>query len=71
MDTEAITEELEDCAKLKKEIECLQSVKKVTKMIKFFDIQKNVNKTIKDGLKNLLSFLEDAKKKHTEADIDF
>lgn len=40
-------------------------------MIKSCDIQKDVNKTDKGVLNTLRFYVEDAKKKHIVADIDF
>lgn len=40
-------------------------------MIKFYDIQKKVNRTIKDGLQNLQSFIEEAKKERQQMDDAF
>lgn len=38
-------------------------------MIKFCYVQKIVNITVTDGLKNIQSFIQKAKEKHREADI--
>lgn len=40
-------------------------------MIQSCDIQKSVNRTIQRGLKNLLSFIEEMKKKHQQSDNPF
>lgn len=73
MDTEAITEDCENCAEVKgAEFKCLQkNEKEIIKITKYYDIQTNVNGTIKDGLKNLQAFIEETKKKQRQSDIAF
>lgn len=41
-------------------------LEEVIRIIKSCDIEKNVNKTVKDGLENLHSLVEDAKKKQRD-----
>lgn len=67
------TEEREHCAKVRgEEFKCIQKIEEdVIKMIKSGYIQKNVNKTILDGLKNFPSFIEEAKNKHQQSALAF
>ncbi|XP_051153639.1 uncharacterized protein LOC127276930 [Leptopilina boulardi] len=70
IDAEAIDEERDKCVKSRaEEAQILKKMgEEVQKMIRCLDVQKNVNRTIKDGLKNLESFVAEAKKKHLEGD---
>lgn len=60
LDAEAMTEERENSDTLRgEEFKCLQKIKKdVIEMVKSSDMQKNVNRTINDGLKNLMSYID-------------
>lgn len=55
---EAIAKESENCATLRgQEFECIQKIEEeVFKMIKYCELQRNVNREIEDGLKPIYKF---------------
>lgn len=53
----------------KEEAANLEKLKEVVKMTKSCEVQRNVNMTIKDGLKNLQSFIQEVLEKHKEVDV--
>ncbi|XP_043481639.1 uncharacterized protein LOC122510801 [Leptopilina heterotoma] len=62
-------EHRDECVKLRAEeaASILEMEEEVSKMLKSCEVQKNVNRTIKDGLRSITSLIRDVKEKHAAA----
>ncbi|XP_043470912.1 uncharacterized protein LOC122504080 [Leptopilina heterotoma] len=68
-DIASCNQDRDECVKLREEeaASILEMEEEVSKMLKSCEVQKNVNRTIKDGLKSLTSLIRDVKEKHAAA----